>query len=184
MKAILLEGDVFDTDCQVICHQVNCMGKMGSGIAKIIRSLYPEVYKVYMEDYNTLGDLLYGSCRLINVSNYNSIRYIANLYGQYSYIGSMQLNEMLKLDSNKQPDTWNPSNGVMSYSPYRYTNYEAFYRGLETLASLMIQTGLTSVAFPYRIGSDRGGADWNIILAMIDSVFSKYNQITVKIYRL
>ena len=40
-----------------------------------------------------------------------------------------------------------------------------------------------SVAFPYKMSSDRGGADWNIILAMIESVF-KNTDITIEIWAL
>jgi hypothetical protein len=42
---------------------------------------------------------------------------------------------------------------------------------------------IKSVAFPYKIGSDRGGADWNVILSMINSVFEN-TDITVKVYKL
>ena len=31
----------------VICHQVNCQGVMGAGIAKQIRARWPEVYEDY-----------------------------------------------------------------------------------------------------------------------------------------
>ena len=55
------------------------------------------------------------------------------------------------------------------YNGQRYTNYEAFYRCLENLNQSLLKE--YSVAFPYRIGCDRGGADWDIILQMITSVF-------------
>lgn len=185
MKTKFVKSDIFDTDCQVICHQVNGVGSMSSGIAETIRSLYPEVYNEYIKDFSAYGDLLMGSCKLIDVSNASTIRFIANLYGQYLYMGAMELNEVLNLPGHKMPDYWSPSNGVRCMdNSARYTNYEWFYRGLETLAYLMISNGLTSVAFPYRIGSDRGGADWNVILSMIESVFSRYNDIEVKIYQL
>ena len=29
----IINGDLFDTDANIICHQVNCKGKMGSGVA-------------------------------------------------------------------------------------------------------------------------------------------------------
>ena len=32
------EGDLLASNCEVICHQTNCMGAMGSGIAKAIRA--------------------------------------------------------------------------------------------------------------------------------------------------
>ena len=40
-----VKGNLLDSDCDYICHQVNCQGVMGSGIAKQIRERWPEVYK-------------------------------------------------------------------------------------------------------------------------------------------
>ena len=37
-------GNVFDTDAKYICHQVNCKGKMASGVAKEVRERYPDAY--------------------------------------------------------------------------------------------------------------------------------------------
>ena len=35
---------------------------------------------------------------------------------------------------------------------------------------------INKIALPYKIGSDRGGgADWNVIYSMIESVFAKTN---------
>ena len=38
----------------IICHQVNCQGVMGSGIAKQIRDTYPIVYENYKKKCDTL----------------------------------------------------------------------------------------------------------------------------------
>lgn len=38
----------------IFCHQVNCQGVMGSGIAKQIRNEYPEVYKEYKHVENPM----------------------------------------------------------------------------------------------------------------------------------
>ena len=38
-------GDLLESNCNFICHQVNCQGVMGSGIAKQIRNLFPFVYE-------------------------------------------------------------------------------------------------------------------------------------------
>lgn len=42
-----VKGNLLDSDCDYICHQVNCQGVMGSGIAKQIRERWPEVYEMY-----------------------------------------------------------------------------------------------------------------------------------------
>ena len=43
----IIDGDLFDTDAKFICHQVNCMGKMGSGVALQVRKKFPHVYEEY-----------------------------------------------------------------------------------------------------------------------------------------
>ena len=46
-------GDIIEKqkelEIDIICHQVNCQGKMGSGVAKRIRNAYPIVYTNYMK---------------------------------------------------------------------------------------------------------------------------------------
>jgi len=42
----------------VILHQVNCKRVMGAGIAKQIRSLYPQHYKDYINAPQKLGDIV------------------------------------------------------------------------------------------------------------------------------
>lgn len=43
----IIEGNLFDTDAKFICHQVNCMGKMDSGVALQIKQRFPHVYEEY-----------------------------------------------------------------------------------------------------------------------------------------
>ena len=38
-----VKGNLLDSDCTYICHQVNCKGVMNSGIAKQIRKKWPSV---------------------------------------------------------------------------------------------------------------------------------------------
>lgn len=52
----------------------------------------------------------------------------------------------------------------------RMTNYEAVARCFETLKNRITNKNLT-VAFPYYLASDKGGADFSVIRALISSVF-------------
>ena len=72
-------GNLLNTNCKYICHQVNCQGKMNSGVAKQIREKYPEVFEVYAKKYKEfpLGSVLFvetedGKC-------------IGNMFGQDNY---------------------------------------------------------------------------------------------------
>ena len=40
---IYVKGNLLDKQWDIFCHQVNCKGVMGSGIAKQIAEKYPEV---------------------------------------------------------------------------------------------------------------------------------------------
>ena len=47
----IIEGNLFDTKAEIICHQCNCQGVMGSGVAAEVKKRYPEVFKAYRKDY-------------------------------------------------------------------------------------------------------------------------------------
>ena len=79
------EGSILDAPERIICHQVNCQGKMGRGIALEIRNKYPIVYDKYIELYNKYKLQPYkllGSYQLVKVNN---DRWVANIFGQNYY---------------------------------------------------------------------------------------------------
>ena len=72
--------DILTLTGHIICHQVNCQGVMGSGLAKQIRAKYPQVYAPYRaacKAGNALGTVLF-----VPVSDNNII---ANIFGQDKY---------------------------------------------------------------------------------------------------
>lgn len=81
MQIINKHGNIFDSNAPLLCHQVNCRGVMGAGIAKQIRELYPIVYTAYRQAYES-NKLLLGKVIYVSVEDN---RIIANLCGQYSY---------------------------------------------------------------------------------------------------
>lgn len=153
MKIIYCNGNLLDAQTDVIAHQVNCQGVMGSGVAKQIREKWPIVFKSYKEFFKNVEDsqVLLGEAQLVELDE----KYIVNLFAQFNY-------------------------GTF---PMKYTDYEALYNSLINLRVLMQCHNCKSVAFPYKMSSDRGGADWNVVLAMIESVF-KDTDVTVEIWKL
>lgn len=157
-------GDLLNSDCKYICHQVNCMGKMNSGVAKIIRKKWPIVYKQYEELCNSWHAWAYafypqepeqhaisamlGRIQLVQVTEKQTV---INLFGQ----------------------------GTFGYDDKRYTSYDAFWKGLGEIREC-VPVGST-IAFPENIGSCRGGANWNVIKTMIAEALYDYD---VYIYRL
>jgi O-acetyl-ADP-ribose deacetylase (regulator of RNase III) len=81
MAILNMNGNIFDSNADIICHQVNCCGLMGSGIAKQVRSLYPSTFKIYKEmcDHAPNKSNLLGIALIDRVSP--SLE-IAHLFGQ------------------------------------------------------------------------------------------------------
>jgi len=53
-----VKGNLVTGNYDVFCHQVNCKGVMGAGIAKQIRDKYPEVYHAYIANHRLGADRL------------------------------------------------------------------------------------------------------------------------------
>lgn len=152
---IHMPGDLLkvqkEMNLDVICHQVNCQGKMASGIAKQIRDTYPQVYEAYRAKYDamvTTGvSVMLGDIQLVPL--YEDFmkdikhQHVCNMFAQNNY----------------------------GYDGRRYTSYDAFWICLNNLKQVL-PAGST-IGFPYLIGCDRGGANWNVIETMIREVFDK-----------
>jgi len=138
-------GDLLRSAAQIIVHQVNCRSAMGSGVAGQIRSKWPEVYDSYRKVCSDFRNRARNLLGVIDLVQVSETQQVCNLFGQALY----------------------------GYDSQRYTNYEAVYTGLECLRDFMVKEGKTTVAFPYKMSCDRGGADWDVILTMIKSVFGR-----------
>lgn len=145
----IVNGNLLDATEDVICHQVNCQGVMGSGVAQQIRERWPEVYQVYKAHVNLHSPCLLGTILLIPVNE--ARKAVVNMFAQDRY----------------------------GYDGDKYTSYDAFYKCLEDIRDSVSR--YCSIAFPYKIGSDRGGASWNVIYAMIGDVLGDRD---VTIYKL
>lgn len=81
----IVKGDILQSKAPYICHQVNCMGAMGAGVAKQIKALYPGVYEEYKrvcdEHCKNPAELL-GQNLGVRV---NDDLAIINLFGQLEY---------------------------------------------------------------------------------------------------
>lgn len=78
-----ITGDLLETTADIICHQVNCKGVMGAGLAKQIKLRYPKVFENYKKlcakyDY---GSILLGVVDFEEVDKY----IVANCFGQWGY---------------------------------------------------------------------------------------------------
>lgn len=86
----LVSGNILTPNLEergvIVCHQVNCLGVMGAGLALQIKKMHPGVYKNYRDKCRQiagaiggLGDVQF--CSVIADAGY----IIANVFGQYGY---------------------------------------------------------------------------------------------------
>lgn len=144
------DGDLLEATEDIIGHQVNCLGRMGSGVAKQIRDRFRYAYNEYRWlTAKTKPEELLGHCQIVERENQKTI---ANLFGQLNY----------------------------GYDGAQYTSYYALKSALTALKEFA-QSNNYTVALPYKIGSDRGGAEWHLVYGIIDEVFDDYKVALYKI---
>ena len=144
MSITFIKQDLTTSNAQYICHQVNCQGKMNFGVAKAIREKWPIVYTTYLEVWQNVPRRLQllGTILLVDIDDYEPKTWpqtpiVVNMFSQEYY----------------------------GYDGKRYTSYDAFWSCLGHILE-SIPKG-SKIAFPYKIGSDRGGANWDVIYTMI-----------------
>ena len=157
--------DICDSQCDFICHQVNCRGAMNSGVAKAIREKWPVVYDNYRTKWIKVDQIIgtqqmqYGYCDFTAASLLlGTIQCIA-LYEDYN-----------KTDKHQYVINMFAQNGY-GYDGKRYTSYDAFWLCLGQIRRVVPKG--KSIAFPYKIGCGRGGANWEVIYKMIEEVLGK-----------
>lgn len=141
----VIDGNLFDSKANIICHQCNCQGVMGSGVAAEVKKRYPHVYESYHKDY------LNGKLKLgyVNFTTAKSNQVIANMCGQdkYGYDGD-QYTHYDKLQECL--------NDVLAFAIDEYEKQP-------------------TIAFPYLMSCYRGGGDWNVVYKMIEKTFKDFN---------
>ena len=144
----IIDGDLLESGADIICHQVNCQGKMNSGVAKQIRERFPEAYEGYMSLFRSKKNKknLLGTVQVIEIPSEN--RFILNLFAQDSY----------------------------GYDRAQYTDVKALRQCLDGVREVSKNLKLIlgediRVAMPYKISCARGGANWNEVYAIIKEVF-------------
>ena len=150
------EGDLLDGSYDIICHQVNCQGVMGAGLAKQIADKWPQVYEAYKEhiEYQKFYKTpVLGTIKVANIVE--NQKWCVNMFAQ---------------------DKYGHANAF-----HIFTDYEAFQSCLNNLyETIMIfdpdnQLGWT-IAFPYKIGCGLAGGNWLIIEPMIEEFSNKIKQ--------
>lgn len=140
--------DIFESGADYICHQVNCQGVMGSGVAKQVRERCPVVYEHYKRWCDVMPkDYLLGQAQFVKTQeeHHTSFKGIVNLFAQYNY----------------------------GYDGRCYTDYDALRNALKFFKNYLLTK--PTIAIPYLMGCHRGGGDWNVVYSMIEEVFADYD---------
>lgn len=152
-------GDICEAlrtgEVDAIGHQANCFNTMNSGVAKAIRTAFPDAYVADCEtekgDISKFGDSTVG----MHTREDGETVLIYNLYGQYNY----------------------------GYDAKGYTNYVKLREALVSMRNDLrtaVDYGVhyNKVGFP-KIGAGLGGGDWSIISNIIEDVFGEEFDVTI-----
>lgn len=155
-------GDIFSSNRTghelIICHQVNCQGIIGAGLAKQICTMFPQVYEMYQRIctkaancQDLLGKVLFCPIR------YNGCEWlVANMFTQDGFVRDKY-----------------------------YTDYDALRKALtvvRTVATPLPARTQTTVRIPYKMGSGLAGGSWSIVEQIIKDELVAYD-IPVEIWK-
>ena len=150
---LFLNMSILDVEEGIVCHQVNCQGVMGAGLALQIRKKWPIVYDRYRK-YVAFHTHLLGKLQLVTINN---DLIVANIFGQDRY------------------------GRIKRYTDYNALRsaLNTLAKWLDTHLNLTGQK--MPVYFPVGMSCKLAGGDWYLVKSMIkniipDANFVKYNR--------
>lgn len=149
-----ISGSMLNCSEDLLVHQVNCMGKMGAGLALQLKRKYPEIvpsYELLCSKHQNCKEKLMGT---VDIHPTKDGKYVASIFGQM-YVGRDK----------------------------RQTDYEALRKGLEKVEGYA-NVFDHNVAIPFQLGSGLAGGDWKVVREIIEDVFGESKvQVTIyKLY--
>ena len=148
---------------QVIGHQTNCLSVMGAGIAKQIKARWPEVFREYCDYCKSQSDK-HNLLGTIQVLKTDDGKYIANLFGEYSFCESIA-----PYEEGGKP---------------RHTDYDALKECLHRLHTWMALNDIKTGGLPDHIGCGLAGGNWDgVVYPMIKDEFGDDEDITLYIVK-
>lgn len=146
-----VQGNLLQGNVDIIAHQVNCKGVMGSGVALQIKEAFPDVYKAYR--------------RLV---------FDAELHSHYSRASRSQH----LLGTNQYVETINKDRHIIVANLFAqddfgsgrcFTDYSAFRSCMKNLReySLFESRLGNRIGLPYKVGCGHGGGDWDRVRKII-----------------
>lgn len=139
----VIDKDITSIEEGLVVHQVNCIGKMGSGVAGQLRKKYPKIFSSYssiVRDYIKNGEEspILGTVNIVIINDKLSI---VNAFTQYFY----------------------------GYDGKQYTDYNAIVNAFGRLK--LVNYKNRPVYIPFNYGCGLGGGDWNVVDSIIEKVY-------------
>lgn len=146
------EGDLFRAPSGIICHQVNCKGNMGRGVAKTFKEKYPFAFSQYKDlCKDCVPDELLGTVLMrYEIDN----KWTCCMFAQ---------------------DDWRGHGCNTDYAAFDEC-CDAIKREIKGL-----HLDDVIINMPYRIGAGLGGGNWNTIYSILEEQFKNYNVILWKL---
>lgn len=170
MITLLENQDITTVQTDTIAHQVNCQGRMYSGVARAIRDKWPLVYNVYYAHWITM----------MQKENVKTSDWLGTI-----------VPVMVHTDNGSPLIVYNlVAQDRFGYDGEKYTDIDALRKCLCELKRWLNIAAMTlgrtvSLAIPYKMGCDRGGADWdNEVYPILEELFGEEKNIEVKICKL
>lgn len=162
MKKIpVIRQDILDADIDILIQQCNCYGVMGAGLAKSIRSAYPEAHEVDVAFPLPFGRERLGHWSVANVfhRHTNEPLQIINVYGQVNF-GRQ----------HKQTD--------------EYALIGALQRIFDSIHQHHLDHGVRlKVGIPWKIGCGLGGGDWDLVLLELTRSYNETG-VDIRLYQI
>jgi O-acetyl-ADP-ribose deacetylase (regulator of RNase III) len=113
----MIQGNIFDCTQDIIVHQTNCLGVMGTGLALQVKQKYPKVFNAYYHYCKTTQakDLL-GTTLICEADDG---KYIANLFGQFNYGDGLQTDYDSFKTALQEIHDFAKENGLSVALPYK-----------------------------------------------------------------
>lgn len=138
----IINKDILTVESGYILHGCNAQRAMGSGVALALKSKYPIVFDSY--------------CALCDEYPFDFLR-----LGKYNFARINKDLAVINIISQLH----------YGYDGKRYSDYSAINQCFTGIAADIHYMPNNQVYLPYKIFSDRGGADWQIVSKMIDFYF-------------
>jgi O-acetyl-ADP-ribose deacetylase (regulator of RNase III) len=150
----IIEDDIRNSNSQIIIHQVNCK-TIGSGVAKALC----DKWIIIKEKHKY-------ACEMAKKNN-------------ESNLGKIQVVKVT--DTQKVINMFSQDN--YGYDEKMYTSYDAINTCLGKVKDYCVKNGYKRIALPYKMCCCRGGANWDVIMAMIKANFED-TDILIEIWKL